>query len=1000
MIIELRRRHISMALAMALSSSVAALTPFAEAQASDRPAQIVALTKKAYQTEQRDVEEFKVSTNAAMRLTYARLLARGRIVSDSNPLRAPDMNGAIEVYRGLVSTSDAEVRVKAIGELADLLQRKGGVENEQEATALRASIARPLAGASVQAAPAADTPVNIEEDLRNRMANGSLDAAFDLLLLQARENPTEVDTLRSQMLLMANLSALEGDGAVGRLAGRYAGSFDAQEHPEVLKSLLVLAAGDGSDSLVGVIEKNREALLAVLGQEQTREIVWQLVNGGSTRAAELIALDLVDENVFGFDEADAKWAIEALNGAGSYRANYVTAKLYYQGIYVDKDIDRAVSAMEKMLAGADAARQESLVIADRFARMNLSDSLVAKYVLPIYMGAWKAGDLSVVARLARVIVSAEKGGFYATAADMPIPSDQLVAELSSAYTNGDLSAGMMLGDIYREGRLVAADPTMARTIYEDLRQQYADMPGMQLKLREQLAKLVRQDLEVTRAYAAYHAELRALAEERNLWAMRELGVLLAKGGPEIETDVEGGLNLLLEALSEGYFPAGPNAADIALASGSTDSLRRLSDVFKKFDPRTLSPESKVQLAEVDFALKQFDQAEYLLSDPDVQELPIGQFLLAQVMLSSGKLAPEIAAGKMKDVILAFTGQDGQLIEFIQQLARQDRLSTEFMEPVLERLAKIADKNNMLAINVAFRLRQTWPSSRSLSFNRVVDWSVYYAARGVSEPLARIATNVNEAAVGPEKYRYLVDNVEEVLPAVPNNGSLRMFLAEVYAQGVGRSRDLDRARQFVKEAAELGNLEALNAIASDFHNGRSVGMDRDRAEDLYRALAFVGSNSSALALARNYSKAPSSKVHETRAFAYYIKAAAGGSSSAMVEVGRNYLAGAGVGLDEAEGIAWLEKAADLGSVDAMTQLYFYYFVKNPTSKNDDAEVWLDKLVEANVPEMIIRKVVLLRDRDEAGNREVIFQLLNRAEGMGSQFARRLKNIYLKESRVGE
>lgn len=998
--LDLRKRHLTAALLVVLASSVV-FAPVPEALASERPASVAALTKKAYQEEQARLSAYSASTAEADRLALARLLTRGPITSDSNPLRVPDPKGAIEVYRGLLAANDPGFREKTMSELADLLVRQGGSENENEAAALRKTAGKPPKTEPVTDAQlaAGRTPVEQEDLLRDRMADGSLDAAFDLLLLLGRERPEETDTLRSQLLLMANLSALDGDSAVIRLAGRYVASLDAQEHPETLKALLTLAASGGSDSLVGVIEKNREWLLTAIGKDQVRDVIWRLVDGGSTRAAELIALDLVDENVYGFDEADAKWAIQALEEAGSYRAFYVTAKLYYQGIYVDKDLERATAAMERMLAGAADAGQERIVVADRFARMNLSDSLIAKYALPIYMDLWNGGRSSVISRLARIVVSAEKGGFYASPADMPMAPAQLVNELSVAYEAGDLSSGLILGDVYREGRLVPANAAKARAIYEDLRQQQADSPEMQLKLREQLAKLARQDLEVTLDYAPYYGEVQDLAAQGNLWAMRELGLLLAKGSPQFTQDEEAGFSLLLKALSEGYLAAGPDAAEIAIASGSPDKLKQIADVYGQFDPRILPPESNVLLAKVDFALKQYDQAEAILNSEEVLALPMGRFLLAQVRLATGKMDPDEAKRQMKDVILTFSGDDGQLLGFIQQLTHLPDTSGEFIEPVLVRLAGLADRGNVGAINSAFKLRQQWKESSSLSFRKVVEWSSILAERGESGPLSRVATNVNIKAIGEDSYRYLVDKVEAALPNVPTNGNLRMFLAREYLKGQFRDKDFARADELTRQAAELGNEEALNSIATDYYYGQDVALDRDRAEALYRDLAFIGSNRSALALARSYSKGPSSRVYESRAFAYYIKAALNGSVTAMTEMGRSYLAGAGVEHDEARGVAWLEKAAALGNTDAMIQLYYFYFIKNPTNQNPDAERWLDALVEAEVPDMIVRKAVLLHERDSKARKEEVFALLEQAEGLGSQFARRLKNAYIKQEREG-
>ncbi|MDF0700410.1 tetratricopeptide repeat protein [Rhizobium sp. MC63] len=982
---------------LASSAAILAVTP---ASASEMPRQLTTEARKSYQAEQKTLAGYRTSKDAVTLLAYGRLLARGKIASDHNPLRVSDIDAAIAVYRSLLTTDDAGIHAKVVAELADLLLRKGGTENESEAVALRMD----AAGGTAQSEPPAEMPVqqptaDTEAALRDKMAKGSLDAAFELLIALNRENSSEADMLRSQMLLMANLSALDGDSAVVRLSGRYASSFDAQKHPEALKALFELASGGGSESAVGEIEKNRKALISILGKDEVRRFLWKLVNGGSSRAAELIALDLVDEKIYGFDETDSKWAVSMLEEAGSYRANYVIAKLYYQGIYVDKDPARATAAMDRMLAGAAEAGQDRVVVADRFARMNLSDSLIAKYALPIYMDVWKGGKSSIIGRLARIIVSAEKAGYYASTADMPIPPERLVAELSNAYEIGDLSAGFILGDIYREGRLVGEEPAKARSIYEGLKQQYPDSPEMQLKLREQVAKLARRDLEVTLNYARYYEEIRALAEQQDPWAMKEYGVLLVKGAPQFEADPEAGFAMLLNALSLGYFGAGPDAADLALATNNADKLKRIADVYANFDPRILTPESNIQLAKIDVALKQFSKALQLLDTPEVLEVPAGRFLFAQVSLADGRLVASEAHRQMRDIILSFNGDGATLLGFIQQLMQEDGLSPEFVEPVLERLAELADKRDVNAITAAFKLRQKWPSSEALNFLKVVDWCSFLAERGQGGPLTRVAINVNAKAVGEESFSHLIDKVEEVLPHLPSNGNLRMFLAKQYLVGKYRPKDYAKADALTKQAAELGNEEALNSIATNYYFGQDVAMDRERAEALYRDLAFVGSNRSSLALARSYSKGPSTRVYESRAFAYYIKAALNGSVTAMTELGRSYLAGAGAAQDEAKGVAWLEKAAALGNTDAMIQLYYYNFIKSPTNHNPEAEHWMNALVAAEVPDMVLRKAVLLYDRDKEANKQEIFALLDHAERLGSQFARRLKNSYIREARAG-
>jgi TPR repeat protein len=228
----------------------------------------------------------------------------------------------------------------------------------------------------------------------------------------------------------------------------------------------------------------------------------------------------------------------------------------------------------------------------------------------------------------------------------------------------------------------------------------------------------------------------------------------------------------------------------------------------------------------------------------------------------------------------------------------------------------------------------------------------------------------------------------------------MLVSRQYLAGKYRPKDLDKADEYAYQAALLGNTEALNAIAVNFFYGQGVELDRTRSDQLFRTLAYIGSNRSTIAIARNYSKGPSARVYESRAFAYYTKAAYNGSITAMMELGRSYLAGAGTEQDDGKGVLWLERAADRHNTDAMTQLYFHYFIQNPTINNPDAEKWLDRLVAEDVPDMIVRKAVLLNTRDPKANREQVFALLDHAEKLGSQFARRLKNVYVRQERGDE
>lgn len=993
---QLSRFGIMLMLTTSLSSSVGLL------QASEMPARLERQTVATFADEQRLIQSYRSSTSPEKRLEYARLLARGLLRNSHNPLRSPDPQAAIEIYRSLIATED-EVPISVVAkELAGLLAKQGGKDAVQEADELRNKyVLKHEVGkkagriqASKEVPLDATAPV---EALKAKMATGSTEAGFLLLDKLVSQKSPEADVVRSQVLYMANLAAADSDSDALRYAGRYIVSPDGRTHPQQALELIELASKNGSEAAVSLLDDNRDQLVRSLGKEPVRARLWKMIEGGSTRAAELAALDLLESNVFGFDEQDSRWAIEALTEIGSERADFLNAKLYYQGIHARKDVPRAIAAMDRMLAAVRAHRADVEVTANRYSRLGLSAGLTAKYALPLYLELWQDGKASAMSHIARIVMNAQRSGSYTSLASLPVKVDDILAGLDEAYEDGDRNAGLVKADILREGLLVKSDLPGARRIYDELLASYGDDKDFVLKVEERIAKAVRQDLDVTKNYAEYYAMVRALVAKDNAWAMKEYGGLLISGGPELAQEQRKGVDLLIKALSKRYFSAGRVAAEFAVANGDPVLLKQVLEAYSSIEQREIPPESRIAIAAVDLKLKIYDKAIALLESPEVLAIPRGRFLLAQIKYESGAATSEQTIREMCDVIVNYSGEASQLPGFVSVFAALPDISAAEVEPVLARLAAVADSGDRRAMELALRLRQNWPNSKELAFRRVVNWSSLFARRGRGDALTRLALTTTPRSVGKEDYLLLIDTVEEALPNLPTNGNLRMFVSKQYISGKFRRKNFEKADSLAREAALLGNSEALNAIAVNYFYGQGVQLDRERSDALFRKLAFIGSNRSTIALARSYSKGPSSRVYESRAFAYYTKAALNGSLTAMTELGRSYLAGAGIARDEKKGVEWLVKASERNNIDAMTQLYFHYFIQNPTINNPEAEMWLDRLAEQQVPEMIVRKAVLLYSRDPQANRQQIFALLNQAEKLGSQFARRLKNAYIQQDR---
>ncbi len=115
---------------------------------------------------------------------------------------------------------------------------------------------------------------------------------------------------------------------------------------------------------------------------------------------------------------------------------------------------------------------------------------------------------------------------------------------------------------------------------------------------------------------------------------------------------------------------------------------------------------------------------------------------------------------------------------------------------------------------------------------------------------------------------------EAAAAAGRPGS-KSLLGWLYAEGIGKERDLARALALYTEAAAAGDLAARNNLGELYETGRGVAQDARRA------------------------------------FEFYREAAAEGFAPALFNLGRAYAAGVGVERDAAEARRWLRRALDAG-----------------------------------------------------------------------------------------
>lgn len=178
------------------------------------------------------------------------------------------------------------------------------------------------------------------------------------------------------------------------------------------------------------------------------------------------------------------------------------------------------------------------------------------------------------------------------------------------------------------------------------------------------------------------------------------------------------------------------------------------------------------------------------------------------------------------------------------------------------------------------------------------------------------------------------------------------LAEAYDEGIGIEVDEVKASGLYRDAAELGDSEAMNEIAFRLHHGLG-GLTANPKEALkyYEKAISLGNIDSMYNLATLYQNGGSGvKPDDKLALKYFTKAAKKGVFDAIQEVIKIHEKAPVK--DEGLISIWIREAAMDGDVDSMIKLAERYQVGNGIEKNPKkAFFWLHKAAKKENPEAI-------------------------------------------------
>lgn len=144
---------------------------------------------------------------------------------------------------------------------------------------------------------------------------------------------------------------------------------------------------------------------------------------------------------------------------------------------------------------------------------------------------------------------------------------------------------------------------------------------------------------------------------------------------------------------------------------------------------------------------------------------------------------------------------------------------------------------------------------------------------------------------------------------------------------------------LRQRVEVGDPEAMTALADAFANGDGVAKNQAQAFRYYNQAAALGDASALFSVAVMMETGQGTSLDMAEAFRTYVKAAELGWAPAQAKVGDMFESGVGTTRDPAAAVSWYRKAAANGMAEAQFNLAVAYEQGRGVAKDrDQAQHW--------------------------------------------------------------
>ena len=229
--------------------------------------------------------------------------------------------------------------------------------------------------------------------------------------------------------------------------------------------------------------------------------------------------------------------------------------------------------------------------------------------------------------------------------------------------------------------------------------------------------------------------------------------------------------------------------------------------------------------------------------------------------------------------------------------------------------------------------------------------------------ALLAADLGKGARAFDTQDYAIALKELEPLAKEGNADATNMLGQMYENGWGVTKDVERAKRLYTQGANVGHLESVNSLRAlknkEYQVELKTVVPAAESGDAHAMNRLGEMNEFGYGLKRN----------PVDAFNWYSKAAEAGLVAALHNIGRSYNFGTGVEQNFAEAERWYLEAAKKGHTDAMFFLGTLYSNEHGMDKSQDNNViayaWMHNAAQLgnDTAEAIERRLVMKLDGDQ-------------------------------------